>query len=87
MPNNSSEMAKIYLLEKILLYIMIAASLITGYMTLARIFLHETYISYDAWIFAMCTGISLQLYDYHTIGNLFNTPLHIKYITSTKNNA
>ena len=67
-------MTKINHLDKILLILMVLVTLITGFMTASRIFYNEPYISYDGWLFAMCFGLSLQIYDYHIFGNI----LHIK---------
>jgi len=52
---------------------MVAVTLITGFMTVSRVVYHEPYISYDGWLFAMCFGITLQLYDYHIFGNILQT--------------
>jgi hypothetical protein len=70
-------MGKIYYLDKILLILMITVTVMTGYMTSHRLIYKESYLTYDAWIFAMCFGLTLQIYDYHTIGKIMNTPLNI----------
>ena len=70
-------MVKIKYLDKILLVLMILVTLITGYMTVHRLIYKESYLTYDAWIFAMCFGLTLQIYDYHTIGNIMHKSLHI----------
>ena len=51
------------ILDHLLLFVMTIASLITFYMTMARLFTKKSYISYDSWIFAMCFEITLSIYD------------------------
>jgi hypothetical protein len=66
-------MHKIKHLDKFLLLLMIMVTFITGFMTTSRVLYNEPYISYDGWLFAMCFGITLQLYDYHIFGNILQT--------------
>jgi hypothetical protein len=66
-------MHKIKHLDKFLLLLMIMVTFITGFMTASRVLYNEPYISYDGWLFAMCFGITLQLYDYHIFGNILQT--------------
>jgi hypothetical protein len=47
------------ILDHLLLFVMTIASLITFYMTMARLFTKK----YDSWIFAMCFAITLSIYD------------------------
>ena len=51
------------ILDYTLLFVMTIASVITFYMTMARLFTRHRYISYDSWIFAMCFAITLSIYD------------------------
>lgn len=41
------------------------ATAIAFYMTVLRLLTRKRYISYDAWIFAMCFAVTLQIYDSH----------------------
>jgi hypothetical protein len=54
---------KYTVLDAMLIASMVIATLITGYITMRRIFYNEVHLSYDAWIFAMCLAISLQLFE------------------------
>jgi hypothetical protein len=65
-------MVKIQYLDVILFILLLAATFITGFMTFSRIIYKEPYISYDGWLFAMCFGLTLQLYDYHIFGNVLH---------------
>lgn len=52
-------------LETLLLVSMSMATAIAFYMTVLRLLTRKRYISYDAWIFAMCFAVTLQIYDSH----------------------
>lgn len=56
-------MESVVALDFILMICLGGATCISGYMTFQRIFLHNMYMSYDSWVFAMCLGLTLQMID------------------------
>ena len=60
-------MAKLILLEYILIASMTISILIAGYLTFNRIVYGVQYVCYDAWIFGMNLALLLQIHDNHSI--------------------
>jgi hypothetical protein len=58
-------MAKLTLLEYILIASMSITILIAGYLTFNRIVYGIQYVCYDAWIFGMNLALLLQIHDNH----------------------
>jgi len=60
-------MAKLILLEYILIASMTVSIIIAGYLTFNRIVYGIQYVCYDAWIFGMNLALLLQIHDNHSI--------------------
>lgn len=50
-------------LEYVLLACLALATVITFYMTMTRLIYNRVYLTYDAWIFAMCLALTLQMFE------------------------
>ena len=53
------------LVEYVLMGSLLVSVLLSGYLTVIRLFYGTQHITYDSWIFGMNLALLLQLYDKH----------------------
>lgn len=58
-------MAAFRVVEYILMASLFVSVILSGYLTVARLFYGLGHITYDPWIFGMNLALLLQLYDKH----------------------
>jgi hypothetical protein len=58
-------MAAFRMIEYILMASLFVSVILSGYLTVARLFYGMGHITYDPWIFGMNLALLLQLYDKH----------------------
>ena len=59
-------MERLSLIEYILIFAMLTAIVLSGYLTIVRLIYGKQYICYDAWVFGTNTALLLQMYDNHS---------------------
>jgi hypothetical protein len=59
-------MERLSLIEYVLIFAMLTAIVLSGYLTIVRLLYGKQYICYDAWVFGTNTALLLQMYDNHS---------------------
>jgi hypothetical protein len=59
-------MERLSIIEYILIFAMLTAIVLSGYLTIVRLVYGKQYICYDAWVFGTNTALLLQMYDNHS---------------------
>jgi hypothetical protein len=59
-------MERLSMIEYVLIFAMLTAIVLSGYLTIVRLIYGKQYICYDAWVFGTNTALLLQMYDNHS---------------------